>query len=290
MHILINYLLYLFYSIVYFDYYLNENMPTILVNGCNYHYEISGTGKETILFSHGLLWSGFLFHKQVEFLKNKYRVITYDHRGQGQTEVTKDGYEMDNLYKDAVQLIEKLALGAVHFVGLSMGGFVGMRLAARRPDLVKSLILLETSCQAEPNTFKYSILKSIVSFFGVRLVTQPVMNIMFGDTFLNDKSRKAEKKLFEDELNKNKKTIIRAVDGVIKRKGIEKELSNIVCPTLIMVGEEDKATIPEKARNIHKRIPQSTLVYIKNAGHSSSIEAPEAVNKAISDFLPQINH
>ena len=78
--------------------------------------------------------------------------------------------------------------------------------------------------------------------------------------------------------------------SLISRKGIEKELSNIICPTLVIVGEEDKATIPEKARNIHKRIPQSTLVYIKNAGHSSSIEAPEAVNKAISDFLPQINH
>lgn len=260
-------------------------MPTIRINNCDYYYEVHGSGKETIVFSHGLLWSGFLFHQQVNFLKDNYRVITYDHRGQGQSEVTKDGYEMDSLYEDAVQLIEQLELGKVHFAGFSMGGFIAMRLAARRPDLIKSLILMETSCQKESNTIKYAILNTIVLFFGVELVTPSVMKIMFGKTFLNNKSRNDEKKIFKNELKKNKKTIVRAVEGVINRKGIEKELSQIICPTLIIVGEEDVATNPEKAKIIHKNIPQSKLIILKNAGHSSSIEVPNEVNNAIGDFL-----
>lgn len=63
------------------------------------------------------------------FFKRRYRVITYDHRGQGKSSVPKTGYDMDSLYEDVVLLIEQLKLGSVHFAGLSMGGFVGMRLA-----------------------------------------------------------------------------------------------------------------------------------------------------------------
>ena len=104
-------------------------MPVIKINNCDYYYEEHGAGSETILFSHGLLWSGYLFHKQVAFFKRRYRVITYDHRGQGKSSVPKTGYDMDSLYEDVVLLIEHLKLGSVHFAGLSMGGFVGMRLA-----------------------------------------------------------------------------------------------------------------------------------------------------------------
>ncbi len=225
-------------------------MPFIKINNCNYYYEVHGEGSETILFSHGLLWSGYLFHKQVAYFKNRYRVITYDHRGQGKSEVTKTGYDMDSLYEDTALLIEHLQLGSVHFAGLSMGGFVGMRLAARRPDLVKSLILMETSAQPEPNTIKYTLLNSIVKIFGVGVVAKPVMKIMFGDTFLNDPNRKIEEIEFETELKKNKKSIVKAVEGVIRRKGIEHELTNIKCPTLIMVGDQDKATVPAKAEFI----------------------------------------
>lgn len=260
-------------------------MPTIRINHCDYYYEVYGSGPETILFSHGLLWSGYLFHKQVDAFKSRYKVITYDHRGQGKTEVTESGYDMDSLYEDAVQLIEQLHAGPLHFAGLSMGGFVGMRLAARRPDLIRSLVLMETSAQPEPYTLKYTLLNSIVKILGVGVVTAPVMNIMFGDTFLQDKDRTRERIEFENELRKNKRSIVKAVEGVISRKGVEDELKNIQCPTLIMVGTQDKATIPAKAEFINRNISGSKLVYIKNAGHSSSIEEPEQVNSAIAEFL-----
>ena len=264
-------------------------MPTIKINNCNYYYEVHGDGAETILFSHGLLWSGYLFHKQVAHLKKRYKVITYDHRGQGKSEVTRTGYDMDSLYEDVALLIDHLQLGAVHFAGLSMGGFVGMRLAARRPYLVKSLILMETSAQAETNTLKYTLMISVVKLFGIGIVAKEAMKTMFGDTFLNDPTRKIEEIEFETELKKNKKTIVHAVEGVIRRKGIEHELVNIKCPTLVMVGDQDKATVPSKSEFIHRHIPQSILIYIINAGHSSTIEEPEQVNKAIDDFLDGIS-
>ena len=226
-----------------------------------------------------------MFQKQVDYFKDRYQVVTYDHRGQGSSEVTPGGYDMDSLYQDAVGLIEKLELGQVHFGGLSMGGFVAMRLAARRPDLVKSLILMETSAQSEPNQLKYNLLKTIVRLFGVNSVVRPVMNIMFGSTFLKDPDRQLERQYWTDQLKKNEKSIIRAVTGVIDRNGVEEELGNITCPTLILVGTEDIGTTPEKAEFIHSMILHSSLKYIKNAGHTACIEEPEQYNAELEKFL-----
>lgn len=262
-------------------------MAFITINGYDCYYEIHGNSesKDTIVFSHGLLWSGKMFWKQVDYFKDRYRVITYDHRGQGKSAVTESGYDMDQLYKDAVALIENLHLGKVHFAGLSMGGFVGLRLAARRPDLIHSLVLLETSAQAEPNRLKYSILTVIVKLFGVKIVTRPVMNIMFGTKFLKDKNRIEERLLWQKELQKNKRTIIKAVKGVINRKGVEEELKNILCPILIVVGTQDKAAVPARAEFIHQHTPHSLLQYLEGAGHTSSIEEAAELNQIINEFL-----
>lgn len=263
-------------------------MPSIQLNGCNYHYEIQGSGKETLLFAHGLLWSGKMFDKQVAHLQDRYRIVRYDHRGQGQSEVTETGYDMDQLYEDAVQLIEQLELGPVHFAGLSMGGFVGLRMAARRPDLVKSLILMETTAQEEPFKTKYNLLCALVKLLGVKPVTGQAMKVMFGKKFLKDPNRKPEREAWKRELQKNGKTIVRSVKGVIDRKGVESELENIQCPTLILVGTQDVATIPAKSEYMHKHIAGSQLVYVEGGGHTSSVEEPEQYNRAIEAFLSEL--
>lgn len=266
-------------------------MPKINVNGVNLHYEDSGQGDETIVFSHGLLWSTRMFDHQVAILKDTYRVIAYDHRGQGQTEVTASGYDMDTLYEDAVALIEALNLGKVHFAGLSMGGFVAMRIAARRPDLLKSLILIETTADPEPqeNVPKYKMLNLVARWLGFGLVTKSVFQIMFSQSWLNDTTKADEHQYWKQQLQNNDRIgISRAVTGVVIRQGIYDELVNMTAPTLILVGEEDVATVPAKAERIHQAIKQSKLVYIPKAGHTSTVENPDAVNDALIDFLASV--
>lgn len=265
-------------------------MPHIQVNGVKLYYtDTNGPGKETIVFSHGLLWSGAMFAAQVEHLKSRYRVITYDHRGQGQSEVTAVGYDMDTLAEDALALIKVLGVAPCIFAGLSMGGFIGMRLAARHPEVISKLILMETSAQAEPgaNIPRYHLLCGIVKLFGTRPVTHAVMKIMFGQKFLQDDKRKELRHFWVRQLQQNKRSIVKAVYGVTKRTGVENELGAIKCPTLIIVGDQDAATVPDKARFIHGQIPVSQLVIIPGAGHTSSVEEPEEVNRAIDGFLDQ---
>jgi len=260
-------------------------MPFINCNNASLFYTDEGAGEETIVFSHGLLFSNEMFRAQIDHFKTRYRCIAYDHRGQGQSEVTKSGYDMDGLYLDAVALIESLKLGPVHFVGLSMGGFVGMRLASRKPHLIRSLVLMETSSDEEVNKIKYNFLNMIFRVAGSKPVHKRIMSILFGKTFLADPGRAEQRNHWEKHMLNLKKSISKAVQGVIDRKGVYEEIKSIEKPTLIMVGDEDVATVPDKARQIHKQINGSILQILQSAGHSSSIEKPEEVNRLLNDFI-----
>ena len=78
--------------------------------------------------------------------------------------------------------------------------------------------------------------------------------------------------MWKARLSANRRDIWRAVNGVIEREGVYDELASITVPTLIVVGDEDVATVPAKAERIHAAIRGSTLVRIPGAGHSSSVE------------------
>lgn len=264
-------------------------MPFVEANGVKLFYEEKGSGKEAVVFSHGLLWSHRMFQGQFDFLSKHYRVIAYDHRGQGQSEV-KAPFDMETVAEDAAALIRVLCDSPVHFVGLSMGGFVGMRLAARHPKLIKTLILLETSANSEPveNLPKYKTLNGIVKWLGIiPPVASKVMHIMFAESWLTNPANKSLIKHWKSELSSNKRSITGPVEGVIYRKGIEDELSKISCPTMIIVGDEDVATKPEKSKYIQMGIAKAKLHLIPGAGHSSCIEKPEHVNRLISDWLSE---
>ncbi len=263
-------------------------MPYLDVNGARLHYTDDGSGTEAVVFSHGLLLSGAMFADQIAHLKDRYRCIAYDHRGQGGSEVTADGYDIETLTADAEALIEALGVVPCHFVGLSMGGFVGLRIAIRRPELLRSLTLIDTSADPEPseNLPRYKMLNFIARYFGLSVVSAKVMPIVFGRSYLNDPARAAERNAWRKLIIANDRIgITRAVKGVIHRKGVSEEIKGIETPTLIIVGEEDVATVPDKSVRMQAAISTSRLVRVPRAGHSSTIEEPHAVNQALAAFL-----
>src|SRR5262245_30544489 len=127
-------------------------MPTLKTDGATVAYTDTGAPPDhpdarTIVFGHGLLFSGWMLRDQIADLRDTFRCVTIDWRGQGETPAATSGYDMDTLAADARALIEHLDVGPVHYAGLSMGGFVGQRLAARHPELIRSLTLLDTSAK-----------------------------------------------------------------------------------------------------------------------------------------------
>jgi pimeloyl-ACP methyl ester carboxylesterase len=264
----------------------------IEVNGIGLHVEDTGGSGPAVVFSHGLLLSSRLWDAQVEALRGRFRCVSYDHRGQGQSDVSRErSIGMDTCAADAAALIEALGLAPCHFVGLSMGGFVGMRLAARRPELLSSLSLLETAADPEPaaNLPRYRLMTQVARYLGPWAVAGQVMRVLFGASFLSDPARAAEVSLWRSRLSANRRDIWRAATGaVLERQGVEGELARVRAPTLVVVGDEDVATPVERAQRMVGAISGARLVRIPRAGHTSPVEEPAAVTAALRDFLESV--
>jgi 3-oxoadipate enol-lactonase len=263
-------------------------MPHTSVNGTRLYVEDTGGKGPAVLFAHGLLYSCRMWDAQVAALRSRFRCISFDFRGQGQSEVAQGGYDMDNLAMDAEALIRALGVAPVHFVGHSMGGFVGMRVAARHPELLQSLSLLDTSADAEPaeNLPRYRMLTFIEEWVGPWLVAGPVMKIMHGATVRADPARAEELRAVRQRfMALDRKGAVRAVNGVLGRKGVQDEIGRIRLKTLVMVGEEDTATVPAKSEAIAKAIASAKFVQVPKAGHLSPIDNPGFVTQQLAGFL-----
>ena len=263
-------------------------MPQIAVGGTRLYVEDTGGTGPPVLFSHGLLYSCRMWDAQVPALRGRFRCISYDHRGQGQSEVTAGGYDMETVAEDGAALVRALGVQPVHFVGLSMGGFVGMRIAARHPDLIRSLVLLDTSAEPEPpeNLPRYRMLAFIARWLGQRPVAGAVLKIMHGASVRADPTRAADLQAWRARLiASNRIGAVRAVHGVLDRKGVRDELAKIRAPTLVMVGEEDAATVPARAAALAAAIPGARLVRVPRAGHMAPIDNPDFVTEQLERFL-----
>ncbi len=262
-------------------------MSTIKVNNAELYYQSVGNGSETFLFSHGYLMNNTMFNGQIDAFKDRFRCVSFDHRGHGQSEVTKNGYELDNLVTDAISLIEALDVGSVHFVGTSTGGFVGMRIALRRPDLLKSLVLMDTSAEAESQTAlrQYNLLLWMVKYVGWWAVIGQVLPILFYNSFLKDGSRKIEVKNWRNIVTgHSKKGIVPFGKGIFERKSVLEQLADLSLPAAVIVGEQDIATTPDFAQRMADVIPNAKLYKIPDAGHSAAVEKPTEVADAMRDF------
>jgi pimeloyl-ACP methyl ester carboxylesterase len=271
-------------------------MPTMPLNGATIAYTDSGVppgrpDAATIVFGHGLLFSGWMFDAQVSALRTQYRCVTVDWRGQGETPATPGGYDMDTLTDDAVALIGGLHLAPVHYVGLSMGGFVGQRIAARRGELLRSLILLDTSADPEePAAARQDKMLALAyRLVGMKPLRSRVVPIMFGPTFRDDPAKKPVIDEFARRLELCDRAGLRkAVLAVADRNPVYAELPSIACPTLVIVGADDTPTPPDKARRIAERVPGARLEIVEHSGHSSTVEQPEAITRLIRDFLAEV--
>lgn len=261
-------------------------MPLIKVNNTELFYQDSGSGPETIVFAHGLLMDHTMFAAQQSAFAQRFRVIVYDHRGQGNSPEAASGYDMDTVAEDAAALIQALNASPCHFAGLSMGGFVGMRLAARRPELLRTLTLMNTGAGREPlsGRIRYNFLAQMVKLVGTRPFTSIAVKELFGKSTRasSDPVKQAMLKAWTEKLANRPKNVAKALLGVMNRPEFSKaELAKIQCPTLIISGDDDTAQPPAVSDRMASVIPNARLVRIPACGHSSSLEQPEAVIEAM---------
>jgi 3-oxoadipate enol-lactonase len=263
-------------------------MPTIKVNGVNLFYKESGSGSETIVFSHGLLMDHTMFEPQRAAFEKQYRVIAYDHRAQGQSEDIGRGYDMSSIADDAAMLIRTLKAAPCHFAGLSMGGFAGMRVAAHHPELIRTLTLMNTTATQEKlaNRIKYAFLAQMVKIFSPAPFTPIAVKELFGRATRNSVERRPMLNEWTAKLRSRPRNIAPSLQAVMSRRQFRAdEMAAIRCPTLIITGEDDTAQPPRNSASLISGIRGARHVNIPGAGHSSSLEQPEAVIMAMREFF-----
>lgn len=268
-------------------------MPTFQRGHTTIAYTDTGVpdGREdapVVLFAHGLLFSGWMFQHQIAHLKDRYRCVTIDFRGQGDSPRALGGYDMDTLTVDVAELLRHLQIPVVNFVGLSMGGFVGMRLASRNPEIVHTLTLMDTAATAEEpaNRAKYKMLSKVYRVAGIKSLRSRVTPIMLAPG--NEQAPWVQEWLSRLERT-DRAGLVRAIDSVADRDPCEAEAIRVIAPTLVMVGEQDAATPPGKSRRLLELITDTRFHEIPGAGHSPSMERPDEVNSILEAFLSEYN-
>lgn len=263
-------------------------MHKVQINGVELAYIERGQGEQTVVLAHSFLVDHRQFNAQIEALAAEYRVIAYDHRDHGRSGRATGDYPLEDLVTDAVGLIGHAGAAPCHWVGLSTGGFVGLRLALEHPGLLRSLTLMDTSARPEPplKRLEYEGLLLALRLFGLGPLLGKAMRAMFGDTTLQDPARAGELAVWRERIAANDPAALgRFGRAIFRRKDISPRLGGVDVPTLVIVGAEDRALPPEVSRGLAEGIPGARLEVLEAAGHLSTIERPEAVNALLVPFL-----
>ncbi len=263
-------------------------MALVSVGDVSLYVEERGAGQETVVFSHSYLADHRHFAPQIERLSQTYRVLAYDHRDHGQSGKARGPYDLQRLVDDGIAVLETLGGGPCHWVGLSTGGFVGMRIALQRPDLLKRLVLMDTSAQAEPrrNRFRYEGMFLMLRLLGFGPVAKPTMDLMFArGTLENPQLAPMVDEWRQRITSGDPAAIVRFGRAIFSRDDILSRLNDIQSQTLVVVGADDRATPPGYARRIAAAIPSARLSVVDGAGHLSTLEQPDVINELLLDFL-----
>lgn len=259
------------------------------LDGVTIAYVQTGAEKpETLVLSHSLFFNKRMFEAQLNSLSEHFNVIAYDHRGHGESSTAFDNrYDMDALYNDAAAFIEALGVGPVHFAGNSMGGFVALRLAARRPELVRTAIAMCSSGTAEANRDEFSQVVEQMKIDGGRTVGDLQTTFFFGEHSLSDETRAATLVPWIDLLFNLPPFAATLAAGVVFRTGINSELRHSPIPVLAIAGSQDVVYPAPHSEAVAEAAPNGRYVVIDRAGHSVALEQPEAVNTAIRAFIAE---
>jgi 3-oxoadipate enol-lactonase len=236
------------------------------------------------MLSHALATNLTLWDLQVDALGRDFRILRYDMTGHGGSDVPRGPYTLDDLARQAGDLIDLLGIGQVHFLGLSLGGMIGQTLALKRPECLASLLLCDTTSRipAEAQPLWQERIR-IAESEGMEPLVEPAIARWFTPSF-----RAARADRVDPVRGMIRATAPLGYSGccrAIAMFDLTARIHEIKLPTMILVGEEDQGMPVAMSRAIQERIAGSELVTIPSASHLSNMEQPEAFNRAVIAFL-----
>jgi pimeloyl-ACP methyl ester carboxylesterase len=256
------------------------------LNGIRLAWEDQGQGMPVVLL-HGFPFSRWMWRSQVAALARGHRVITPDFRGFGESGGLAESLEL--LAGDVHALVEHLSLSRFVLGGFSMGGYVAFRYLAGHADRLAGLMLLDTRPEAdteEARQRRYAGIERIRSEGPSGFLEDFAKLVVSPKTWESRSDTVAEvRRLMEDA---RPDALAAGLRAMAERPDSTALLATVTPPTLVLVGEDDKATPVESSRKMAAAIPGADLVIIPAAGHVSNVEQPDAFNAALTMFLRRV--
>ena len=222
-----------------------------------------------------------MWDPQVPALAERYRVVTYDARGHGDSPTPAGPWTLDDLVDDLVALLDGVGARRAHVVGISLGGMTAMRLAAREPDRVDRLALLCTTAKTEPQPF---LDRAAAARSGGTAALAP--------TVVERWLTPAHAAGHPDLVARLEGMIAGADDEgyaasceVVARMDLREDLARITAPTLVVSGADDRAVPPEHQRAIADGIAGAELLTVAPAAHLANLERTLEVTGALLGHL-----
>ncbi|MBS1249185.1 MAG: 3-oxoadipate enol-lactonase 2 [Chloroflexi bacterium] len=257
-------------------------MPILHLDDINLYYEITGQG-DPLVFIHGLGSSTRDWEAQADFFAKRYQVILFDVRGHGKSAKPPGPYSIPLFAADTAKLIEKLTTAPVHVVGISMGGMIAFQLAIDHPEMLKSLVIVNSSPEYVARTFQERLQAwqrfLVVRIFGMRKIGEILSERIF------PKPEHGEiRDVFVERWAENDPRAYRESMRAILGWSVMGRLGEITCPTLVIASDEDYTPVEEKEAYL-EQIPKGELAVVEDARHGLPAEKPEEFNAVLESFL-----
>lgn len=255
------------------------------INGITLGYNDRGSGMP-LVFLHAFPLNRTMWAPQEEALSRRFRTITLDLRGHGESDAPLWRYSLEQYADDVAGLLDHLAIKQAVLIGLSMGGYVGFAFYRKYADRLRAMVLADTRAQADSEEGRAGRFTMAQTAYkkGSGAVADMMIPKLFGATSLGTRPDLAAQIRGIIEGNEPSGIIVDLM-AMADRPDSRSLLPTITCPTLVIVGEEDQPTPPADAEVIAQGIPGAALVVIPGAGHLSNLEQPERFNDVVGKFL-----
>lgn len=257
-------------------------MPFIDSDHVQIHYALEGPAEKPALILSNSLGTDFsMWDLQIPEFAKSFRVLRYDTRGHGKSSITPGAYSAKQLANDVLVLADTLKLDRFHFCGLSMGGMIGMYLAANAPQHVNKLVLCSTAAKIG-NTEMWKTRIDTVRQKGMRPIAAATMERWFTHEFRAKNPSVVANTQKMVELTNPEGYVSNC--AAVRDFDFREQLGKIYAPTLVISGMHDPSTTPADGRFLTEHIPDARYVELYSA-HLSNIEDADRFTKEVNGFL-----
>ena len=247
-------------------------------------YRIEGRAEApTIVFSHSLGVTSDTWDPQVTALGDSFRVVRYDARGHGRSEAPPGEYDIDMVGRDALAVLDAAAIGTAHFVGLSMGGMVGMWIGIHAPDRLGRLVLANTTPHIPLPPAVWNQRIATASTDGLATIAVQTADRWLGEEFKS--SNPLGREAIIATMRGMSAVGYAGTCALLREADQRADIGRIVAPTLVLTGSGDVSTPPAAAEALAAAIPHGRAAVIRGSGHLSNVERPDDFNRAVREFL-----